>query len=98
MANGISGVVEKVTDPAYWCIGIVVGIAPLVVPAPYGYVIGVIVGVALVLGLVLLERMDKGDVDEQEETGRRGSARFARPMFAQKVRFVVGRALARVAL
>src|SRR5262249_10014533 len=96
MAKGIAGFLAIVSDPAYWCVGLVAGIAPLVVPAPYGYVAGTIVGGALVLGLAQLERMDGHDLDDEEETERRrSSARFRKPLFARRVRFAMGRTPAR---
>jgi hypothetical protein len=99
MTNAIPAIVAKVTDPAYWCVGVVAGIGPLVVPAPYGYVAGSIVGLALVLGLARLERMDDRDPDDVEETARRQTgARLRKPMFARRVRFAAGRASARVSL
>jgi hypothetical protein len=92
MANEIPAFLAKVTDPACWCVAVVAGIAPLVVPSPFGYIVGSIVGVALVLGLALLERMDGRDLDDQEEAEpRRRGARFGKPILARRVRFAVGR-------
>jgi hypothetical protein len=95
MVKGIPAFLAMVSDPAHLCAGVAAGLGPLVVPAPYGYIIGSIVGITLVLGLALLERMDSRDLDDQDDKGRRGSARFRRPMFGRRVRFVVGRSLAR---
>jgi hypothetical protein len=95
MANGFSAFLARVTDPAYWCVGVVSGIAPLVVPAPYGYVVGSIVGAALVFGLALLERTD-GDLDDQEEAVRRRKGTlFRKPIFIRRARVAVGRTPAR---
>src|SRR3954452_18701821 len=75
--------VANVTHPEYWAIGVVAGIAPMVVPAPAGYVVGGIVAVAMVLGLTLVERVGGRDVDDQEGSESRqkgmplGSRHFA---------------------
>jgi hypothetical protein len=99
MAHGVPAFLAKVTDPAYWCAAVVAGIGPLVVPAPYGYIVGSIVGVALVFGLALLERMDGRDPDDQEESGPpRSGGRFVTPIFGRRVRFAVGRTPARATL
>jgi hypothetical protein len=98
MASGIATFVAKVTDPAYWCIAVVSAIAPAVVPTPYGYVVGSLVGLALVLGLALLERADEGDLDDQAEPARPPRrTRFARPILGRRVRPAVARGLARSA-
>jgi hypothetical protein len=61
MANGIRTVFGKLADPAYLCVGFVVGLGAIVVPVPYGIIVGGIAGLAMLFGLVLLERMDERD-------------------------------------
>ena len=96
MANGIRAFVAKVSDPAWWCVVVVAGMAPVVVPAPYGYVVGGIVGAAMVLGLALIERMDGRELDDQEQRERRREpTRFGKPVFDRKVRLAAGRGPAR---
>jgi hypothetical protein len=88
--------VARVTCPEYWGIGVVAGAAPLVVPTPYGYVVAGVIGVAMVLGLALLERIDGHDPEDQQATvRRRRTARVRKPRFAARVRFAVGRAMAK---
>jgi len=62
MANSTLTLFGKLTDPAYLGICIVVGMGPIVIPAPYGFIVGGIVGLAMVFGLALLERMDQRDL------------------------------------
>jgi hypothetical protein len=95
----MSAFVAQVTHPEYWGIGVVAGIAPLVVPTPGGYVVGGLVGIAMVLGLALLEHIDRRDCGDESEARprRRRAARFSKPLFAWKVRLAPAQAPAKAA-
>jgi hypothetical protein len=95
MANRVAALGAKMIDPAYWCIAVVSGIAPLVVPVPAGYFVGGMVAVALATGLSLLERVDgRAPEDGEEAAELPAAARDRRPLPAGKVRLHIGRPLA----
>jgi hypothetical protein len=96
MANRMPAFVAKVLYPEYWGIGVVAGFAPLLVPAPFGYIVGGFVGIAMVFGLALLDRVDGRGLDDPEEPGPRPTPTgFRKPVLGRRVRVAFGRAVAR---
>jgi hypothetical protein len=81
MANRLLALFGKLIYSGYWCVGFVVGMGPIVMPVSYGIIVGGMAGLAMVTGMVLLERLDEHNVDDHEEAGRqRSPAHFRNPV------------------